>query len=177
MCTVSQSGSGPKQLIRQILGDDSVFCLFPSPQRRGHICTRGTSSTRERRPADDGETPSSLTDASKRERERTREMSTAVASAPAIGIRNGNLMHGQRLSHRTWRVAVGARHGRAAPRTMAFVPNLIPNPFHRWGACVVPTLSSEPRGRAPPSPASISFVAIPFLAPKPRKSAPNNTLI
>ena len=98
-------------------------------------------------------------------------MSTAVASAPAIGIRNGNLMHGQRLSHRTWRVAVGARHGRAAPRTMAFVPNLIPNPFHRWGACVVPTLSSEPRGRAPPSPASISFVAIPFLAPKPENRA------
>ena len=72
-------------------------------------------------------------------------MSTAVASAPAIGVRNGNLMHGQRLSHAR-RVAVGARHGRVAPRTMAFVPNLIPNPFHRWGACVIPTLSSEPRG-------------------------------
>ena len=48
-------------------------------------------------------------------------MSTAVASAPAIGVRNGNLMHGQRLSHAR-RVAVGARPGRVAPRTMAFIP-------------------------------------------------------
>ena len=97
-------------------------------------------------------------------------MSTAVASAPAIGIRNGNLMHGQRLSHRTWRVAVGARHGRAAPRTMAFVPNLIPNPFHRWGACVVPTLSSEPRGRAPPVPRIDIVRGDPFS----RAKAPKN---
>ena len=76
-------------------------------------------------------------------------------------------MHGQRLSHRTWRVAVGARHGRAAPRTMAFVPNLIPNPFHRWGACVIPTLSSEPWAPAAPvpQPASISWRSYTYLAP------------
>ena len=156
---MSQSGSGQKQLIRQILGDDSVFSFFPrrvSSETRPYLHSRNLEHARDpprRRRRDSIES-----NRRKRERERTREMSTAVASAPAIGVRNGNLMHGQRLSHAR-RVAVGARPGRVAPRTMAFVPNLIPNPFHRWGACVIPTLSSDPRGWAPPtsSPASISW--------------------
>ena len=103
-------------------------------------------------------------------------MSTAVASAPTIGVRNGNLMHGQRLSHAR-RVAVGARPGRVAPRTMAFIPNLIPNPFHRWGACVIPTLSSEPWAPAAPvpQPASISWRSYKYLAPTVPEFAPKTS--
>lgn len=43
------------------------------------------------------------------------------------------------------------RPKRAAIRTMAFVPNMIPNPFHRWGTCIPSTNPSamNPRPTAP----------------------------
>ena len=84
----------------------------------------------------------------------TNAMSTAIASAHAIAARNGNSMingRGLTVSRRVPSHGARVRPKRAAIRTMAFVPNMIPNPFHRWGTCIPSTNPSamNPRPTAP----------------------------
>ena len=150
-----------------------IFCPLPRlPPSTRHI-QHDTAPSEHASPPP---TPGRL-HRSQQTHKQTRAMSTAVASAHAIG---NSMINGRGLtvSRRVPSHGARVRPKRAAIRTMAFVPNMIPNPFHRWGACVVPTLSSEPRGRAPPVP-RIDIVRGDLFsrAKAPKNRALNNTLI
>ena len=127
-----------------------IFCPLPRlPPSTRHI-QHDTAPSEHASPPP---TPGRL-HRSQQTHKQTRAMSTAVASAHAIGARDGNSMingRGLTVSRRVPSHGARVRPKRAAIRTMAFVPNMIPNPFHRWGTCIPSTTPSamNPRPTAP----------------------------